>query len=409
MPEHAAKMSTTEETPIDLGADRQILNMGPSHPATHGTVKFTVEIEGETVVEMDVAVGYLHRGFEKECESGTYYQAIPYTDRLNYVSAILGNLGYCMTVEKLLGIETPRRCQWARVISGELSRVGDHLTRLGAGCLEVAAMTPFLYEIEARELVWDLIEMLCGARVTCNYVRIGGLQRDVPEGFEDQCEQSMDRIDELMVDFDKVISANRIFVDRFRNTGILPKDRCVAYGVTGPLLRAAGVPYDVRKAEPYLVYDELDFDIPTGTIGDNFDRFLVVQEEIHQSIRIVRQCIPVLRKTRGEPYDVEDTRVRWPAKDHVFNRMEELIQQFKVVTEGTKVPAGEAYFAIEAANGELGFYVVSDGTGKPYKVRCRPPSFINTAPLPEMIKGGLIADIIPTFDMINMIGGECDR
>jgi NADH-quinone oxidoreductase subunit D len=393
----------------DLHTDHQILNMGPSHPATHGTVKIVAELDGETIVDLDVQVGYLHRGFEKECESGTWYQAIPYTDRLNYNSAILSNLAYCMAVEKLLGVELPRRGQWVRVLGSELSRIGDHLTRLGACCLELGAMTPFLYGIEARELCWDLQEMLCGARVTSNYIRIGGVQRDVPPGFEDRCDAELARIDGLLADFDRVVTANRIFVDRFRNTGVLPRERLVEYGVTGPLLRAAGVPYDVRKAEPYLVYGELDFDVPVGTLGDNYDRFLVVQAELVESIRLVRQCLPVLRATRGERVDVDDPRIRWPAKDRVFGRMEELIQQFKGVTEGIRVPAGEAYHAIESPNGELGFYVVSDGTGKPYKVRCRPPSFVNTAPMAEMLRGGLLADIVPTFDMINMIGGECDR
>ncbi len=392
-----------------LHTDIQKLNMGPSHPATHGTVKFTVELDGETIQAMDVAVGYLHRGFEKECESGTYYQAIPYTDRLNYNSAILANLGYCMAVEKLLEIEIPDRGEWARVLAGELSRVGDHLTRLGAACLELAAMTPFLYGIEARELIWDLQEMLCGARVTSNYVRIGGLQRNIPDGFEDRCEESLKRVDELLVDFDKIVTANRIFVDRFRGTGVLSREDCVAYSVTGPLLRAAGIPYDLRKAEPYSKYDEIDFDIPVGTTGDNYDRFLVVQEELMQSIRIIRQCLPVLRKTKGQPVDIQDPHIRWPGKNRVYGRMEELIQQFKGVTEGIKVPAGEAYVAVESANGELGFYIVSDGSGKPYKVRCRPPSFVNTQPLSRMLVGGLLADIIPTFDMVNMIGGECDR
>ncbi|MFQ5514810.1 MAG: NADH-quinone oxidoreductase subunit D [Myxococcota bacterium] len=408
MVEPLRKESAAEEVET-LHTDHQILNMGPSHPATHGTVKFLVELDGETILKMDVAVGYLHRAFEKECESGTYYQAVPYTDRLNYNSAVLANLAYCMTVEKLLDVEVPRRCQWMRVLGGELSRVGDHLTRLGAACLELGAMTPFLYGIEAREITWDLLEMLCGARVTSHYIRIGGIQRDVPEGFEARCESSLARIEELLIDFDRIISANRIFVDRFRNTGTLPRERCIEYGVTGPLLRAAGVPFDLRKAEPYLVYGELDFDVPVGTIGDNFDRFLVVQEELMQSLRIVRQCLPVLRSTRGEPINVADRRIRWPAKGRAFNRMEELIQLFKGVTEGVKVPPGEAYFALESANGELGFYIVSDGSGKPYKVRCRPPSFINTAPLPEMLRGQMIADIIPTFDMVNMIGGECDR
>ena len=393
----------------DLGAQTQILNMGPSHPATHGTVKFLVELDGETIVSMDVQVGYLHRGFEKECESGTYYQAIPYTDRLNYNSAIIANLGYCMAVEKLLGCEVPRRCKWVRVLGSELSRMGDHLTRLGAACLELGALTPFLYGIEARELCWDLQEMLCGARVTSNYIRIGGVQSDVPEGFESKCAALLLQIDKLLVDFDKVVTRNRIFVDRFIKTGVLPVERLIAFGITGPLLRASGVAYDVRKAHPYLVYDELDFDVPVGTTGDNYDRFLVVQEELMQSIRMVRQCLPVIAKTRGEPMQVDDPRVRWPAKDRVFSRMEELIQQFKGVTEGVRVPPGEAYFPVESPNGELGFYVVSDGTGKPYKVRCRPPSFINTQPLAEMMKGAMLADIVPTFDMINMIGGECDR
>ncbi len=393
----------------DLHTDHQILNMGPSHPATHGTVKIVLEIDGEQIVDMDVMVGYLHRGFEKECESGTWYQAIPYTDRLNYSSAILSNLAFCMAVEKLLEIELPHRCLWVRTLAGELSRMGDHLTRLGAACLELGAMTPFLYGIEARELVWDLQEALCGARVTSNYIRIGGLQRQVPKGFEDLTEALLKRIDELLADFDKVIVANRIFVDRFRQTGVISKERLIEYAVTGPLLRAAGVPLDLRKAEPYLVYDQLDFDVPVGTIGDNYDRFLVCQEEFVQSIRIIRQCLPVLRKTAGEPVDVDDPRIRWPGKDRVFGRMEELIGQFKGVTEGVQVPAGEAYAAVESANGELGFYIVSDGTGKPYKVRCRPPSFINVAPMREMLIGGMLADIVPTFDMINMIGGECDR
>lgn len=393
----------------DLHTETQLLSMGPSHPATHGTVKIMLEIDGEQIVEMDVQVGYLHRGFEKECESGTWYQAIPYTDRLNYNSAILANLAYCMAVEKLLDCEIPRRGQWVRTLAGELSRMGDHLTRLGAACLELGAMTPFLYGIEARELVWDLQEALCGARVTSNYIRIGGLQRDVTPGFLERLARSLARIEELLADFDKVVTSNRIFVDRFRNTGMLPLDKLISYGVTGPMLRAAGVPLDLRKSEPYLVYPEVDFDVPIGTTGDNYDRFLVCQEETVQSIRIMRQCVPVIEKTVGEPVNVADPRIRWPAKDRVFNRMEEMIQQFKGVTEGIRVPAGEAYAAVESPNGELGFYVVSDGTGKPYKVRCRPPSFANVAPMRDMLVGGMLADIVPTFDMINMIGGECDR
>ncbi len=393
----------------DLHAEHQILNMGPSHPATHGTVKFLIELDGETIVNLDVQVGYLHRAFEKECESGTWYQAIPYTDRLNYNSAILCNLAYCMAVEKLIGIQTPERCQWLRVLAAELSRLGDHLTRCGAACLELQAMTPFLYGIEARELCWDLQEILCGARVTSNYVRIGGTKHDMPPGFPAAFREHVGRIRQLLRDFDDVVTSNRIFVDRLKGTGTISREDCLRFALTGPLLRAAGVPLDLRKDQPYLVYDQVDFDVPIGEVGDNYDRYLVCVEEMHQSLRIADQCVARLEALGPGPVNVDDPRVRWPAKNHVFNRMEELIQQFKVVTEGPEVPAGEAYFAVESANGELGFYLVSDGTAVPWKVRCRPPSFINVQPLPLMVRGSLLADIIPTFDLINMIGGECDR
>jgi NADH-quinone oxidoreductase subunit D len=393
----------------DLHTEHQILNMGPSHPATHGTVKFLIELDGENIVNLDIQVGYLHRGFEKECESGTWYQAIPYTDRLNYNSAVLANVGFCLGVEKLLGIETPERCQWLRVLASELARIGDHLTRCGAACLELAAMTPFLYGIEAREHTWDLLEFLCGARVTSNYIRIGGVKHEMPPDLPGRCREYVARVRSLLRDFDDVVTANRIFVDRLRDTGVIDRKTCLDYAVTGPILRSAGVPLDVRKAEPYLVYDELDFDVPIGSVGDNYDRYLVCVEEMQQSLRIVEQCVARLEKLGPGPVNVLDPRVRWPAKGRVFNHMEELIQQFKAVTEGPRVPEGEGYLAIESANGELGFYLVSDGSAVPVKVRCRPPSLINLAPMSVMLKGALLADLIPTFDFINMIGGECDR
>jgi NADH-quinone oxidoreductase subunit D len=404
-----APASLDDDFERDLHTEHQVLNMGPSHPATHGTVKFLIELDGETIINVDIQVGYLHRGFEKECESGTWYQAVPYTDRLNYSSAILANIGYCMAVEKLLGIETPERCQWLRVMSGEFSRVADHLTRCAAACLELAAMTPFLYGVEARELIWDLLEMLCGARVTSNYIRIGGVKHDMPRDFAPTAKDFISRIRKLLVDFEKMITSNRIFVDRLKHTGVISKEDCIRYAVTGPILRSAGVGLDVRKTDPYLVYDQIDFDIPIGEVGDNYDRYLVCVEEMHQSLRIVEQCLTQLKKMGPEPVNIADPRVRWPAKGKVFNRMEELIQQFKSVTEGPLVPEGEGYFAIESANGELGFYLVSDGSAVPVKVRCRPPSFINLAPMDAMLKGGMLADLIPTFDLINMIGGECDR
>lgn len=383
-----------------------VLPMGPSHPAMHGTVRIVLKLEGETVVDADVQVGYLHRGFEKECESGTWEQAIPYTDRLNYNSAIICNLGYCLAVEKLLGIEVPVRAQALRVLASELSRMGDHFTCVGAGGLELGAMSAFLYAVEAREMLWDLVEDLCGARVTNNYVRIGGLSQDLRDGFPERLKATFVKVRELYDDVDKLLTANRIFVDRLKNTGLLSKERAIAWGQTGPVLRATGVPYDIRKAFPYSGYERYDFDIPVGSVGDNYDRFLIRMEELKQSMRIIEQ---VLGDLPGGPVNVDDPKVRWPAKSRVFTRMEELIDQFMLVTGGIRVPAGEGYVAVEGANGELGFYVVSDGSGHPVKMRCRSPSFANTSALREMIIGSMIADIIPTFDLLNMIGGECDR
>jgi len=390
----------------EAGFEPLDVQMGPSHPAMHGTVKIWLKLDGETVVDARVDVGFLHRGFEKECESGYYYQVIPYTDRLNYSSPMLANVGYCLAAEKLFGVEAPPRCQYIRVIVGELSRVADHLVCIGAGALELAAMTPFLYAVEARELIWDLFDAICGARVTCNYVRIGGVRADLPPDFPLLLGAKLKGVWKLFNDIDKLLTENPIFRDRMEGTGALPKEQLIAYGVTGPLLRAAGVPLDLRRAEPYLVYDRLDFDVPVGGRGDNYDRYLVRMEEIRQSLRMIEQAA---REIPDGPVNIDDPHIRWPGKSRVFNSMEELIDQFKVVTEGMKPPPGEVYQAVESANGELGFYLVSDGTGKPVKCRCRSPSFVNMQPLALMVKGGLLADVIPTFDMINMIGGECDR
>ncbi len=390
----------------DLHGEPLEIQMGPSHPATHGTVRINLKLDGERIVDADVQVGYLHRGYEKECESGEWSQAIPYTDRLNYASPMINNVGYCLAAEKLLGVTVPPRGQYIRVIASEISRLSDHFTCLGASAMELAAMTPFLYGVQAREHVWDLHEALCGARVTTNYVRIGGLQSDLPPGFVDLCREKLRLALAIFADVDRLLTQNPIFRERMEGTGRLPAADLIAYGVTGPLLRAAGVGYDVRKAEPYLVYDELDFDVPVGTTGDNYDRYLVRVEEVKQSARIIEQCLANLP---DGPVDVDDPRLRWPAKGRVFNRMEELIDQFKLVTEGMRPPAGEVYQAVEGANGELGFYLVSNGTGKPWKCRCRAPSFSNTHAMRDMVRGALLADIVPTFDMINMIGGECDR
>jgi len=390
----------------DLHTDYMVINMGPSHPVTHGTVKFLATLDGETIVDLKVEIGYLHRGFEKMCESGTWQQVIPYTDRLNYVSPLINNVGYALAAEKLLGIDVPERCKYIRVIACELSRIADHLTNVAAGGLELGAFTAFLYFVEARELVWDLIEMLCGARVTANYVRIGGLKNDLPDEFREKTLEVFKRCRSLWGDVDKLLTKNRIFIDRVRDVGALSPEEAIAYGFTGPCLRACGVPYDVRKSQPYLVYDRMDFEVPIGETGDNFDKYLVRMEEILQSMRIVEQALDQLP---GGPINVDMPEVRWQSKEDIGNRIDSLIFHFKTVIEGIKPPPGEVYLAVEGGNGEVGFYLVSDGTGKPYKCRVRPPCFPLTAAMSRLMKGRLIADIVPTFDMINMIGGECDR
>jgi len=390
----------------DLNTQPMRIQFGPSHPATHGTVKIELDLEGERVVDADVQVGYLHRGFEKECETGFFYQNIPYTDRLNYSSAILNNVGYCLAVEKLFDIKTPPRCNFIRLIGSEISRIADHLLAIGASAMELAAFTPMLYLLEGRELMYDLSDAICGARVTTNFTRIGGISADLPDGFKNFAIERLDKTIKLIDDADRLLTENPIFRERTEGTGHFPANDLLAWGVTGPILRAGGIPYDVRRVTPYLVYDQIDFDVPVGEHSDNFDRYLVRMEEVRQSRRMIMQC---LDKLPDGPVNVDDPRVRWPAKGKVFSRMEELIDQFKLVLEGGMPPAGEVYHAVEAANGELGFYIVSDGTGKAWKCRCRAPSFSNMSPLKHMLIGGQLADVVPTFGMMNMIGGECDR
>ena len=390
----------------NLHTDHMVLNMGPSHPATHGTVKFLLTLDGETVVDMVVEVGYLHRGFEKMCESVSYSNVFPYTDRLNYCSAIMNNIGYALAVEKLCDLEVTERCKYIRVVTNELARISDHYTNIAAAALELGALTAFIYFVEARELVWDLLEKVCGARLTSNYIRVGGLMCDLPSGFNDDLEATYPKLDKLFEDVDKLLTKNRIFLDRMRDTGAISKEEAISWGFTGPCLRACGIDYDIRKKQPYLVYDRLDFDIPLGTTGDNFDRYLVRMEEIKQSLKIIKQA---MKDMPEGPINIDNPYLRIPSKQDVYSQMEEMIAHFKVVIDGVKPPVGEVYYATEAANGELGFYIVSDGSGKPWKCRVRPPCFTMTGALPELCKGGMLADIVPTFDMLNMIGGECDR
>lgn len=397
-------------TPIEFdhmsAEDVMVLNMGPSHPAMHGTVRMVLTLDGETVVKCDAEIGYLHRGFEKQCENATWTQVFPYTDRLNYVSPLLNNFGYALAVEKLLGIEVPDRCNYVRTILGEVSRLSDHFTCVGAGALELGAMSAFLYAIEARELLWDLVEEVTGARLTVSYARVGGLKDDLTEDFVERWAAVEPRLVSTIDRLDKMMTANRVFMDRMQGTGVISAEDAIDFGFTGPVLRSTGVPYDVRKDHPYFAYDRVDFDVPVGTTGDNFDRYLVRVAEIRQSIRIINQA---LRDLPDGPVSVDDPRIMLPEKTDVYNTIESMIAHFKIIFEGIQVPAGEVYSFTEAGNGELGFYLVSNGTGKPWKVRVRPPCFFLMGGIDRMVEGGMVADIIPTFDTINMIGGEIDR
>ena len=390
----------------ELPTEVMELQMGPSHPATHGTIKFNLKLEGERVLDCDVEVGFLHRGFDKSCEQATWTQVIPYTDRLNYASSLINNVRYALAVEKLIGVETPPRCQYIRVIVSELARIYDHLTCCGMAASEMGAITAGFYMIEAREMITRMVEGLTGARLTVTYVRIGGVKHDLPQDFAERVKQMFKTIRRLLEDCDHLLSRNRIFIDRMSNIGTISQESALNFSLTGPMLRATGVNYDVRKVFPYLVYDQLDFDVPLGSKGDNYDRFVCRIQEIAQSMRIVEQA---LEKLPVGPVWIDDPRLVLPEKEKVYNSIEGLMHHFKIIMEGIKVPPGEVYFAVEGGNGELGFYLVSDGGGRPYRVRVRPPCFIAMSAFSEMIKGRMLADIIPTFGMINMIGGECDR
>jgi NADH-quinone oxidoreductase subunit D len=394
------------ELEAHLQTKRMYVNMGPSHPAMHGTVRMKVELEGETIAKSDCEIGFLHRGFQKSCENVTWTQCLPYTDRLNYVSAMMNNFGFLSAVEKLIGLEIPERAQYIRVIGSELHRIHDHLTCVGATGMELGGFAPFLFAVEARELIMDRVTELTGARLTTSFGRIGGINRDLPEGWVEKVLKSLDKVKELVVEIDGLLTRNRIFVDRMKETGIISAEDALDFGWTGPCLRACGIDYDVRKARPYWVYDRLDFDVPIGEKGDNFDRYLMRIEELKQSDRIIRQA---LRQIPAGPIMVDDWRIALPPKPEVYGTIEGVISHFKLVMEGVPVPAGEVYHCTEAANGELGWYLVSDGGGRPYKVHVRAPGYPILSAVPQIIQGKMLADLIPTFDTINMIGGEVEQ
>jgi NADH-quinone oxidoreductase subunit D len=382
------------------------MHMGPSHPAMHGVIHLVLELAGETVIDGDTEIGYLHRAFEKESEGHTYTQVIPYTDRLNYVSPLINNVGYVMAVEKLFDVQVPERCQYIRVIVSELSRITDHLTCIAANAMELGAFSVYFYLIKAREEIWKLIETVCGARLTTTYTRVGGVMADLPEGFAPHVQRVLTGVRDAMRDTAGLLEKNRIFYDRTRGTGIISSADAIALSFTGPVLRSTGVPYDVRKANPYLIYDRLDFDVPLGEQGDNYDRYLVRMEEMRQSMAMVEQC---MQQIPAGPVQLDDARMTMPPKAEVYGTIEGLMNHFKIIIEGIRPPVGEAYFPVEGANGELGFYIVSDGTGHPYRCRVRPPCFALMQGLIKMIRGGMMADVVATFGTINMIAGENDR
>ena len=439
------------------GTENLLVNVGPSHPAMHGIVRILTELDGERVVRADVEIGYLHRAFEKECEIGPYNNAMPYTDRLNYVSPLINNFGYAACIEKLLGIEVTERCQYIRVIMSEISRICDHLTCIGASAMELGAFTAFLYMVKAREFLWEAIEQVTGARLTISYGRVGGVKADLSPEIEAAVRMAFKETREVLAEVHKLLTGNRIFMDRMQGVGALSREETIGWAITGPMLRACGVPYDVRRATPYWVYDRMDFEIPVGEAGDNYDRYLVRMAEMEQSMRIVEQAVAAipggavnvdfegrplvapaefvdrgkLGKTGGllltplrlspnlagqerplhDRVNVPDRRTVLPPKETTYGSIEGLMNHFMLIMEGFGIrpPRGEAYFPVEGANGELGFYVVSDGTDRPYRVRCRPPCLPPVAALHRMIEGGMVADIVPTFGSVNMIGGEMDR
>jgi NADH-quinone oxidoreductase subunit D len=396
-----------EEGELELPSEPMMLNMGPSHPAMHGTVRIVLELSGENIQKADVQIGYLHRGFEKMCERGNWTQVFPYADRLNYVSPMLNNVGFSLAVEKMLGVTVPERCAYYRVVLGELARLCDHIICNGAMAMELGAFTPFLYLCRAREIIWDIFEEETGARVTHSFGRVGGMAAPPTADFKEMVRTGIPRVLALVTECEKLLLKNRIFLDRVEGVGAISAADALSLGWTGVVLRSTGVAYDVRRTHPYSLYDRFEFDVPVGTKGDNYDRFMCRCEEIRQSARIIDQALDQMPDTG--PINIDDPRVVLPPKEEVYTTIEGTIQHFKIVMEGIKVPAGECYSYTEAGNGELGFYLVSDGSGTPYRVRIRPPCFASVQGLKQLITGLMIPDVVPTFGSLNMIGGECDH
>ncbi|MBX3749718.1 MAG: NADH dehydrogenase (quinone) subunit D [Opitutaceae bacterium] len=400
IPDTAAKAA-------EAAPDRMSLSMGPSHPSTHGVLRLQMELDGEILTKCDPVVGYLHRGDEKIAENMTYNQFVPYTDRLDYLAPLANNMAYAIAVEKLAGLEVPARCQAIRVITAEMARISSHLMGLGAFGLDVGAWTVLVHSLNQREHLYKLFEELTGARFTTSYTRIGGVSRDIPDGWLDRvggfCDQFLPALEEIL----SLLTRNKIFLDRTVGVGVITKEDALAYGITGPNLRGSGIALDLRKDKPYSGYEQYEFDVPVGSKGDSYDRYLVRGEEMRQSVRIIRQ---VIAKFPGGDWYAKDARkIFAPPKDKILTSMEELIQNFMLVTEGPQMPAGEVYFEAENPKGILGFYVVSKGGGVPWRLKIRSPSFCNLSILPKICTGILISDVVTLLGSLDFVMGECDR
>ncbi len=390
----------------DYLSDRVWINIGPAHPATHGTLRFMAILQGEVIEKMDVEIGYLHRCFEKMCETHTYNQVIPYTDRLNYCSAPLNNNAWCRTIEKMLGVQIPDRAQVMRIILDEFSRCIDHFVCIITQVLDLGGMTNFWLGMRAREAVYDLFEKLCGARLTVSLSRVGGMGFDLPEGWIEQARDTCKIILDARKEIDTLCTQNRIFVNRMVGITAISEADAINWGFTGPCLRATGAGIDLRKDQPYGGYENFDFDIPVGSTGDCYDRYMVRMEEIIQSVRIIEQA---LNQMPSGKVHVDQTGISLPSKQDVYGNIEGLMNQFMHVIYDVQPPKGEIYHASEGANGELGFYVVSDGGSHPYRVKCRPPCFAIFQALPTLLKGHMLSDAIASLGTLNIVAGELDR
>jgi NADH-quinone oxidoreductase subunit C/D len=405
-PIHFDPIPGPRDEEVDPLRVRQWINIGPSHPATHGTLRIMAEVDGEVIMRSKMEIGYLHRCFEKMCETHTWNQCIPYTDRLNYCSAPHNNIGFCMTIEKMLGIHIPERAQAIRMILSEFSRIIDHFVCVGTNAVDVGALTTFWYMFAPRERVYDLFEKLCGARLTVSLTRVGGQAQELPSGWIEEALSVVQYIEKQVKLVDRLLTKNPIWISRCRGICGLTREQCADYGVTGPVLRASGVNFDLRKVSPYYFYDQVDFDIPIAVNGDVYDRYLVRMEEIRQSCRILRQ---LLRHLPSGGIKVKNKRVSLPDKEDVYNSIEGLMNHFMLVINDVQVPEGDGYLATESPNGELGFYCVSSGSGRPWRVHCRAPSFVHFQPFPEMIQNRFLADAIAALGSVNIIAGELDR